>query len=104
CVVIRKGDRSRFVAPAFRASSRADVARLAKATHTWVRGLRGPGGGVGIDLADPSGIPLRVVAGVEELPELPRQQPLVFNAGGQGDPASGTQRPPRGAGRRERGR
>src|SRR3954447_3084174 len=31
-VIIRRGSRSRFVAPAFRASSRADLERLARAT------------------------------------------------------------------------
>ena len=81
-VVIRKGAKSRFVAPAFKASSRADVQKLATANNASAGGLRGPGGGVGVDLLDPSGIALRVVAGVEELPELPRQRPLVFNVGG----------------------
>jgi hypothetical protein len=74
-VVIRSGARSRFVAPAFRAASRADVDKLARTNNASVRELRGPGGGVGVDLLDPSGIPVRVVAGVEELPELPRQRP-----------------------------
>jgi hypothetical protein len=32
CVLIRKGDRSRFVGPAFRAADAADVLRLAEAT------------------------------------------------------------------------
>ena len=94
-VVIRKGARSRFVAPAFTASDRADVKKLATANNASVRELRGPGGGVGVDLLDPSGIPLRVVAGVEELPELPRQRPLVFNFGGQVNRANATQRPAR---------
>src|SRR5512132_368167 len=83
CVVIRNGAKSRFVGPAFKASDRADVQKLATANNASVRELRGPGGGVGVDLVDPSGIPLRVVAGVEELPELPRQRPLVLNVGGQ---------------------
>jgi catechol 2,3-dioxygenase-like lactoylglutathione lyase family enzyme len=101
-VMIRKGARSRFVAPAFTASDRADVKKLATANNASVRELRGPGGGVGVDLLDPSGIPLRVVAGVEELPELPRQRPLVFNFGGQVNRANATQRPPREPARIER--
>src|SRR5690349_23589109 len=32
CVLIRKGSRSRFTAPAFRAASRADLERLASST------------------------------------------------------------------------
>ena len=55
-----------------------------------------------MDLLDPSGIPVRVVAGVEELPELPRQQPLVLNVGGQVNRANATQRPPREPARIER--
>ena len=50
-VVIRKGPTSRFVAPAFEASDRADVQRLATANNASVCELRGPGGGVGVDLA-----------------------------------------------------
>jgi hypothetical protein len=67
-VVIRKGARSRFVAPAFKAAGHADVHKLATANNASVRELRRPGGGVAVDLLDPSGIALRVVAGVEELP------------------------------------
>jgi hypothetical protein len=61
CVVIRKGRTSRFVAPAFKASSRAYVNKVAAANNASVRELNG--GGVGVDLVDPSGIPLRVVDG-----------------------------------------
>ena len=64
-VIIRRGPRSRFVAPAFRASSRADLQRLARATGTDVQERRGPGGGAVVQLADPVGIPVRVVADVE---------------------------------------
>ena len=71
-VIIRRGPRSRFIAPAFRASSRADLQRLARATGTDVQERRGPGGGAVVQLADPVGIPVRVVADVEELPQLPR--------------------------------
>ena len=100
--MIRKGTKSRFVAPAFKASTSADVHKLAKANNGDVHALRGPGGGVGVDLLDPSGIPVRVVAGVEELPELARQRPLVFNFGGQVNRANATQRPPREPARIER--
>jgi hypothetical protein len=78
------------------------VQKLATANNASVRGLRGSGGGVGVDLVDPSGIPLRVVAGVEELPELPRQRPLVLNVGGEVNRANATQRPPREPARIER--
>ncbi|GIF13801.1 catechol 2,3-dioxygenase-like lactoylglutathione lyase family enzyme [Actinoplanes teichomyceticus] len=81
CVIIRKGPRSRFVAPAFRASSRADLDRLTRAADGTVRDRRGAGGGAVVDLCDPSGMPVRVVTGVEQLPQLPRQEPLVLNFG-----------------------
>jgi catechol 2,3-dioxygenase-like lactoylglutathione lyase family enzyme len=102
CVVIRRGGRSRFVAPVFKAGSRSDLARLANATGAEVRPLTGSGGGVGVDLHDPSGMPLRVVADVEQLPELPRQQPLTFNFGGAVNRVNATQRPPREPARIER--
>jgi catechol 2,3-dioxygenase-like lactoylglutathione lyase family enzyme len=102
CVIIRKGPRSRFVGPAFRAADRRDLERLARATGAMVRPLRGPGGGAVVNLQDPSGITVRVVADVEQLPELPRQRPLVLNFRGQVKRVNATQRPPREPARVER--
>jgi catechol 2,3-dioxygenase-like lactoylglutathione lyase family enzyme len=93
CVVIRQGAKSRFVGPAFKAVDVADVRKLAGATNAAAYELRQPGGGVGVDLIDPSGVPLRVVAGVEELPELLRQRPLTFNGTGDIRRINATQRP-----------
>ena len=83
-VIIRKGRRSRFTAPVFRASSRADLERLARANSATVAERRGPGGGAVVDLRDPTGVPVRVVADAEQLPELPERHPLTFNFGGGG--------------------
>jgi hypothetical protein len=80
-VVIRRGPRSRFIAPAFRASSRADLQRLARATGTDVRERCAPGGGAAVHLVDPVGVPVRVVAEVEQLPRLPERAPLPLNFG-----------------------
>jgi catechol 2,3-dioxygenase-like lactoylglutathione lyase family enzyme len=102
CVVIRRGAKSRFVGPAFKAVDVADVHKLAGATNAAASELRGPGGGVGVDLIDPSGVPLRVVAGVEELPELPRPRPLTYNGTDQIRRVNATQRPPREPARIER--
>jgi hypothetical protein len=102
CVVIRAGARSRFIAPAFKASCRADVHTLAEANNASIRELRGPGGGVGVDLHDPCGIALRVVAEVEELPELARQKPLVMNFPGRTNRVNHPQRPAREPARIER--
>jgi catechol 2,3-dioxygenase-like lactoylglutathione lyase family enzyme len=94
CVIIRRGPRSRFVAPAFRASSRADLERLARATGAAVREQRGPGGGAVVDLQDPAGVPVRVIAGAERLPELPERPPLPLNFG-EVRRVNAPQRPPR---------
>ena len=102
CVVIRRGAKSRFVGPVFKATSTNDVHKLAQANNASARQLTGPGGGVGVDLLDPSGVPVRVVAGVEELAALSRQKPLVFNFGGEVNRANATQRPPREPARVER--
>ena len=100
-VIIRRGPRSRFVAPAFRASSRADLQRLARATGTDVQERRGPGGGAVVQLEDPVGVPVRVVAGVEELPRLPERAPLPLNFGDVRR-INTAQRPPRAPGQVER--
>ena len=73
---------SRFVGIAFAAAA---------TTPTYcgwpTRPARRPGalpeaiGGLAVDLTDPSGIPVHVVAGMHALPALPGQQPHVFNFG-----------------------
>jgi catechol 2,3-dioxygenase-like lactoylglutathione lyase family enzyme len=93
-VIIRKGRRSRFTAPVFRASSRADLERLARANSATVGERRGPGGGALVDLRDPNGVPVRVVADAEQLPELPERHPLTFNFG-EVTRVNAPQRPPR---------
>jgi len=81
CVLIRKGTRSRFVGTAFRAADPSDVVRLADATGRKVAPLPESLGGVGVDLVDPSGATVRVVADPDELPTLPGQEPLSWNVG-----------------------
>jgi len=95
CVLIRKGPRSRFVGPAFRAADPADVLRLADATGRPVAVLPESMGGVGVDLIDPSGARVRVVAEPHELPALPGQEPLSWNVGHAVTRTNATQRPPR---------
>jgi hypothetical protein len=95
CVIIRRGARSRFVGLAFAAQEKADVNRLAEATGVRTRALPETIGGVGVDLTDPNGMPVRVVAGTRELPALPSQEPHIFNFGHELHRANSTQRPPR---------
>lgn len=91
-LVVRHGTRPRFVGPVFAADSRADLDRVARAGNTAVRPHRG---GDAVDLTDPSGLPVRVVHGVPELPAQPERAPLPLNLGRQTARANGTQRPAR---------
>ena len=95
CVIVRRGSHSRFVGPAFAAQDKADVERLASATGRTTRTLPEAIGGVAVELTDPSGIPVRVVAGMHELAELAAQQPRTFNFGHELRRTNATQRPPR---------
>lgn len=95
CVLIRRGRRSRFIGPAFRAADPKDVLRLADATGRTIATLPESLGGVTVDLVDPNGTPVRVVAETHELPPLPAQQPLTFNLGHDVTRVNATQRPPR---------
>jgi catechol 2,3-dioxygenase-like lactoylglutathione lyase family enzyme len=95
CVILRRGPRSRFVGTAFRAQDDADVLRLADATDAQVRALPESIGGVSVDLVDPSGVPVRVVSGMQALPELGSQQPHTFNVGHRTPRTNATQRPAR---------
>ncbi|MGW5229168.1 VOC family protein [Nocardia niigatensis] len=95
CVLIRRGTRSRFVGPAFRAAEMADLSRLARDAGPSPRPLPESLGGQSVDLVDPSGLRVRVVADTRELPVLAAQPPHVLNAGHELARINTTQRPPR---------
>jgi Glyoxalase/Bleomycin resistance protein/Dioxygenase superfamily len=95
CVIVRRGQRTRFTGAAFRAGDEADVLRLADKAGAAARPLPETIGGLSVDLIDPSGMPVRVVAGMHELPELPDQRPVVFNFGHDVQRTNTSQRPPR---------
>lgn len=95
CVLIRRGPRSRFAGMAFRAADEADVRRLATATETVTHELPETLGGLAVDLVDPSGIPVKVVAGIHDVEALPAQAAHTFNFGHELRRANATQRPPR---------
>jgi len=95
CVIVRRGQRTRFTGVAFRASDEVDVLRLADRSGATVRPLPETIGGLSVDLVDPSGIPVHVVAGMHELPELPGQDPHIFNFGSDLQRTNTTQRPRR---------
>jgi catechol 2,3-dioxygenase-like lactoylglutathione lyase family enzyme len=81
CVILRRGRQTRFAGVAFRAADEVDVLRLADKIGAAARPLPEAIGGLSVDLVDPSGMAVHVVAGMRELPELPSQQPHDFNFG-----------------------
>lgn len=95
CVIIRRGSRTRFRGLAFRAADDADLLRLADKTGVTPARLPDSIGGQSVDLTDPSGTPVRVVAGLHEYPARAGQQPHVFNFGHAVERANTAQRPPR---------
>lgn len=102
CVILRRGRQSRFTGVAFRACDEPDVLRLADHFGTLAQPLPETLGGISVGLTDPSGMRVRVVAGLHELPELPGQQPHAFNFGRDVHRTNGSQRPPRAPARVQR--
>lgn len=95
CVLIRRGAQTRFRGMAFTAHDDVDVYKLAEANGAKAEPLPEPLGGLSVQLTDPGGIPVKVVAGMHELAELPAQPPHVFNIGRHPTRVNATQRPPR---------
>ncbi|HZA09652.1 VOC family protein [Mycobacterium sp.] len=95
CLIVRRGPRSRFVGTAFTAQDEDDVLRLAGASRARTRPLPDTIGGLTVDLVDPCGIPVHVVAGTRELDKLPAQPSHTFNFGHEVRRTNRTQRPPR---------
>jgi Glyoxalase/Bleomycin resistance protein/Dioxygenase superfamily len=95
CVIIRRGATTRFRGMAFTAQDEADVLRLANATGAQALPLSDTIGGLSVDLVDPSGIPVHVVAGTHKLDAQPAQTPHTFNFGDDLNRVNATQRPPR---------
>ncbi|BBX97673.1 VOC family protein [Mycobacterium lacus] len=95
CVLIRRGRRSRFVGAAFTARDQSDVQRLADATGRRPRDLPARLGGLTVDLTDPSGLTVRVVADTHQLEPLPAQAPHTLNVAHELKRVNATQRPPR---------
>lgn len=95
CVTIRRGPRTRFSGAAFAAADEADVLRLADATGSPAKPLPESIGGITVDLIDPSGIPVRVVAGTHQLAALAAHGAHAFNFGHELRRINATQRPPR---------
>ncbi|MCB0931696.1 MAG: VOC family protein [Mycobacterium sp.] len=93
CVVIRRGCQSRFQGMAFAAADEIDLLRLADRTRATARPLPESIGGMAVQLRDPSGILVKVVAGNHELPTLPSQEPHVYNFGHTLRRSNATQRP-----------
>jgi hypothetical protein len=95
CVLIRLGATTRFRGIAFTAQDEDDLLRLEKATGARTHALPDSIGGLAVDLVDPSGIPVHIVAGTHQLDALPTQTPHTFNFGDDLNRVNVTQRPPR---------
>ncbi len=95
CVIVRRGTRSRFLGAAYQARDDTDLLRLAEATGTRTRPLPETIGGSTVDLLDPSGIPVHVIAGTHPLELLPSQTPHTLNLGHELRRVNAMQRPPR---------
>ena len=63
CLIVRRGARSRFVGMAFHRAGRGRRAAPGRRDGQRPRPLPESIGGVAVDLVDPSGIPVHVVAG-----------------------------------------
>jgi catechol 2,3-dioxygenase-like lactoylglutathione lyase family enzyme len=95
CLIVRRGQRAEFTGAAFRAGEEADVLRLADKFGVRARPLPETLGGLSVDLMDPGGMPVRVVAGMHQLPVLPGQRPHTFNFGDDAQRINTGQRPGR---------
>jgi catechol 2,3-dioxygenase-like lactoylglutathione lyase family enzyme len=95
CLIIRHGPRPSFVGPVFTAAARGDLLRLAGVANRPITRLPESLGGEFIDLHDPSGMRVRVVAGARVLPPKPAQPAHAFNFGHTLVRVNDVQRPPR---------
>jgi len=101
-VILRRGPQTRFRGIAFKAVDEIDVLRLADKTGTTAVPLPEALGGMAVQLTDPSGVPVRVVAGLHQLPGLADQRPQVVNVGHDVRRINATQRPARAPARVQR--
>src|SRR4051812_21338425 len=95
CIIVRRGSGTRFLGAAYQAQDEADLLRLANSTGADAKPLPEAIGGMTVDLLDPSGVPVRVVAGMHPLESLPSQTPHSFNLGHELRRVNATQRPSR---------
>lgn len=79
CIALAsKGPRDRFVGPAFRMSDDTDLDRYVRDLGArWLAPATIPGGGAGVELADPSGRSVWLLQGQRAVAPLPVRAPLV---------------------------
>jgi hypothetical protein len=95
CVIVRREQRTRFAGMALRAADETDVLRLADKTGAPLHRLPESLGGVAVQLTDPSGLAVKVVAGLDDLPVQPAQAPQVRNIAASTERTNAPVRPPR---------
>lgn len=93
--IAERSDRLGLLAIGMEAGSAADFEAAAALQGAGpVEKLSHPGGGWRIRCDVPGGLPLEVVHGIEDVPELPRRQALSLNHGTAKPRTNATQRPP----------
>jgi hypothetical protein len=92
CIIVRRGSGTRFLGAAYEARDEADLLRLVNVTGVDAKPLPEAIGGMTVDLLDPSGVPVHVVAGMHPLESLPSQTPHTLNLGHELRRVNATQR------------
>lgn len=94
CYRVHRGPQARFVGLGLRVESRAELERLSRLPDAGpIRPSSHPGGGECVDLTDPSGFRVEVLAGQAAAAELPHRGPIHFNLPGEPRRVNATQRP-----------
>ena len=95
CYRIHRGAKARFRGFGLQVDSRAELERLSRLPGAGaIRASAWPGGGELLELTDPSGFRVEVLAGQAPAEELPHRGPIHFNLPGAPRRVNGTQRPP----------
>lgn len=94
CYRVHRGPQARFRGFGLLVSGHADLERLARLPGAGaIRSMTYPGGGYVLDLTDPSGFRVEVVAEQSRVDELPHRDPIYFNLAGDRRRVNATQRP-----------
>ncbi|MBM4361807.1 MAG: VOC family protein [Deltaproteobacteria bacterium] len=95
CYVVRRGERARFLGLGLRVAGRGDLELLQAALPgPAIEPFRAPGGGLCLELRDPSGFLVQVVSAQGTSERIAVRGPLPCNTGASTPRVNATQRPP----------